>query len=128
MTLDDYQTRVMDWMATCFGDDITNDPLERAFRFLEEGLELAQSVGATEEDAHRLVGYVFARPRGETPQEIGGVMVCIAALCGALGHDMSDCANLELVRVWTKVEAIRAKHAAKPKGVRSALPGYADKP
>lgn len=120
-----YQTRVMDWMGACFGDDITNDPLERVFRFWEEAFELGQALGATEQQGRDLLAYTFSRSRGEVPQEIGGVMVCIAALCGALGQDMDACGETELARVWTKVEAIRAKHAAKPKDVRSSLPGYA---
>ena len=44
----------------------------------------------------------------------------LAAYCLAHGLDMHSAGETELARVWTKVEAIRAKHAAKPKG--SALP------
>jgi hypothetical protein len=47
-------------------------------------------------------------------------MVTLAALCLAHGLDMHDAAETELARIWTKVEAIRAKQAAKPK--HSPLP------
>lgn len=47
-------------------------------------------------------------------------MVTLAALCLANALDMHDAAETELARIWTKVEAIRAKQAAKPK--HSPLP------
>jgi uncharacterized protein len=67
-----------------------------------------------------LVQYVFGRDVGEPRQEVGGVMVTLAAACNAIGIDMDAAATAELARVWTKVDAIRAKQAAKPVG--SALP------
>lgn len=59
--------------------------------------------------------YVFGRRVGEQAQEVGGVMVTLAALCLANGLDMQTCGETELARIWTKVEAIRAKQAARPK-------------
>lgn len=47
-------------------------------------------------------------------------MVTLAALCLASGPDMHEAGETELARVWTKIEAIRAKQAAKPK--HSPLP------
>ncbi len=41
-------------------------------------------------------------------------MVTMAALCLAQGMDMHKAAEAELSRIWTKVEQIRAKQAAKP--------------
>ena len=115
------QPRVDEWMNACFGVDIKRDQLERADRFIEEALELAQTIpGFGPDRAHALVDYVFGRPTGEQPQEVGGVMLTLAALCNAAGIDMMDCAETELARVWTKVYTIRAKQAAKPTG--SALP------
>lgn len=116
-----FQARVDQWMDACFGDAIKADQLERADRFIEEALELAQTMpGFGVERAHVLVDYVFGRPVGEAEQEVGGVTVTLAALCNAAGIDTNECAERELARVWTKVEAIRAKQAAKPTG--SALP------
>lgn len=42
-------------------------------------------------------------------------MVTLAALCVANRIDMSACGEVELKRVWTNIERIREKHAAKPK-------------
>jgi hypothetical protein len=116
----DYQSRVLEWMLSCFGAEISDDKIERNHRFLEESLELVQSTGCTRSEAHQLVDYVFDRPVGETFQEVGGVMVTLAALCLANRLDMDIAGETELSRIWTKVEQIRAKQAAKPK--HSPLP------
>lgn len=116
-----FQTEVNSWMLACFGEEIAADRLERADRFLEEALELAQTMpGFTIDRAHALVDYVFNRPVGERSQEVGGVMVTLAALCNSFEIDIAGSAHAELARVWTKIDAIRAKQAAKPTG--SALP------
>lgn len=116
----DFQQRVQPWMMACFGPEISADRIERNHRFLEESLELVQSLGCTASEAHQLMDYVFGRPVGEPVQEAGGVMVTLAALCLASGLDMHACGETELARIWTKVGAIRAKQAAKPK--HSPLP------
>lgn len=116
----EFQQRVYDWMLVCFGEEISKDVSERNHRFIEEALELVQATGATQSECHQLVDYVFGREVGEVNQEIGGVMVTLAALCCAIGQKMNDAGETELARIWTKVEKIRAKQAAKPK--HSPLP------
>lgn len=118
---DTLQSRVAPWMQACFGDEIANDIIERNHRFLEEALELVQSKGCTASEAHQLVDYVFGRAVGEPHQEVGGVMVTLAALCLAADLNMHQAGEDELARVWEKVEQIRAKQAAKP--AHSPLPG-----
>ncbi|WP_196484968.1 hypothetical protein [Burkholderia stagnalis] len=115
-----FQSRVQPWLLECFGAEIASNRAERNHRFLEEALELVQACGCTASEAHQLVDYTFSRPLGEPTQEIGGVMVTLAALCLANGRDMHAAAEAELARVWTKVEQIRAKQAAKPR--HSPLP------
>lgn len=114
------QERVKPWMLACFGPVIPFDKIERNHRFLEEALELVQSTGCTQSEAHQLVDYVFNRPVGDPNQEVGGVMITLAALCIANNLDMNQAGETELARIWTQVEAIRAKQAAKPK--HSPLP------
>jgi len=122
-----FQTGVDEWMDACFGDAIKADKVERCDRFVEEALEFVQAIGYSAERAHALVDYVFNRDIGEVKQEVGGVMVTLAAACNTIGVDIGTAAQTELARVWTKVEAIRAKQAAKPTG--SALPmAYAAPP
>lgn len=121
-----FQSRVLPWIIACFGEQIAGDKIERNHRFLEEALELAQSCDCTRSEAHQLVDYVFGRDVGEKTQELGGVMVTLAALSLAHGLDMDAAAETELARIWTKCDAIRAKQAAKPK--HSPLPQHSAQP
>jgi hypothetical protein len=123
---EDFQARVQPWLLACFGPEIVADGVERNHRFLEEALELVQSTGCTASEAHQLVDYVYDRDVGEPAQEVGGVMVTLAALCLAHGLDMHANGETELARIWTKVEKIRAKQAAKPK--HSPLPQHVSTP
>lgn len=115
-----FQARVAQWVSACFGFAIASDKVERNHRFLEEALELVQATGASASEAHQLVDYVYGRAVGEPDQEVGGVMLTLAALCEAQGLDMTACGEKELKRVFQKIEIIRAKQAAKPK--HSPLP------
>lgn len=115
-----FQMRVQPWMMECFGAEISADVEERNHRFFEEAGEYVQACGMSASEAHQLVDYVWGRPIGEKHQEVGGVMVTLAASCLAQGLDMHQCGETELARIWTKVEKIRAKQAAKPK--HSPLP------
>jgi hypothetical protein len=116
-----YQYGVDSWMRATFTDEVRLDYPERNYRFLEEALELAQSGNCTREDALRLVDYVYGRPVGDLRQEVGGVMVTLAALCTAHGVDMQECGNVELARNWVNKDKIAAKAARKT--IRSPLPG-----
>ncbi|WP_063892439.1 hypothetical protein [Burkholderia anthina] len=117
-----FQQRVQPWMLACFGAKISADKLERNHRFFEEAGELVQACGMTREEAHALVDYTWSRPVGEPTQEVGGVMVTLAALCLANGLDMHASGETELARINVPetVAKIRAKQAAKPK--HSPLP------
>lgn len=117
-----FQRRVLPWMIQCFGPAITADRIERNHRFFEEATECVQANGMTRSEAHQLVDYTFDRPVGELRQEVGGVMVTLAALCIASDVDMHEAGTVELARVWQKIEQIRAKQAAKPK--HSPLPEH----
>ena len=103
-----YQERVHSFVIACFGEKIASDMKERGHRFLEESLELYQSIGCTKEDAHTLVEYVFNRPKGHPYKEAGGVMVTLMALCNAAAIDCDKEAETELQRVWTIIDKIRA--------------------
>jgi hypothetical protein len=113
-----FQDRVKPWMLACFGQEIADDTVERNHRFIEEALELVQCLGMPEEDAHQLVKYVYNRPQGEPVQEVGGVMVTLAALCLANRLDMHEAGEIELDRILHPdvMAKIRAKQASKPKG------------
>ncbi|WP_210206249.1 hypothetical protein [Rhizobium leguminosarum] len=118
-----FQLRVHKWMLACFGAEVTADIPERSHRFLEEALELTQSIGCTRKEAHQLVDYVFDRPAGNPAQEVGGVMLTLAALCDPAGLDMRVDSEKELIRVNQPdvIAKIRLKQQTKPH--RSPLPG-----
>lgn len=118
-----FQTRVIVWIHACFGSEIASDHAERNHRFLEEALELVQAAGCSKSEAVQLVDYVYGRPAGVMSQEVGGVMVTLAALCGAFALDMQHCAEAEITRIWISMPEIRSKQGATPK--YSALPGAA---
>ena len=117
-----FQTRVGLWMLRCFTPEIAEDKVERNHRFLEEALELVKSIGCTASEAHKRVDYVYGRDVGDPTQEVGGVMVTLAALCLANEMSMDTCGYTELNRINDPetVLKIRAKQAAKPK--HSPLP------
>jgi NTP pyrophosphatase (non-canonical NTP hydrolase) len=122
-TMDEsFQARVQPWMHECFGHEISMDAVERNHRFLEEALELVQACGATRREALQMVDYVFNRDVGERQQEVGGVMVTLAALCLAHKISMHQCGEVELKRIWGKALEIREKQANKPKA--SPLPQF----
>lgn len=123
MNLFDFQRSIARWMQLCFGKSIAADRKERCDRFIEEALELVQAGNMPKADVLMLVDYVYGRPVGDLYQEVGGVMVTLAALVDAHNLDLQDCAVLEQERVFTKVEVIRQKQLSKPRN--SPLPeGY----
>lgn len=117
-----FQPRVHQWLLDCFGWEIAGDRQERGDRLLEEVLELLQSGGYDPARVAALRDYVWGRPVGEPAQEVGGVMVTLAAYCVAHDLDMMGAGQTELARIVQPeiVKKIRAKQAAKPTG--SALP------
>jgi hypothetical protein len=118
-----FQSRIMPWLLECFGETIASETVERNHRFLEEALELVQACGCPSDEAHKLVDYVYGRPVGDKSQEVGGVMVTLAALCLAQGLDMHQSGETELARITqpAMVERIREKQKRKP--AMSPLPG-----
>lgn len=118
-----FQQRVQSWLMECFSMQVCRDTQERCHRFTEESLELVQSLGMTQSEAHQLVDYVYGRPVGETNQEVGGVMVTLAALCSSQDLGMEAEGEVELARIWKNIDKIRAKQAAKPKLTRRPTRG-----
>lgn len=116
------QQRTFMWAKKCFGIEHTMDKRERAYRFLEESLELVQALDISKEDVTLLVEYVFDRPKGEIHQEIGGVLVTLNVLVNAITNlSIVDLGELELQRCWENIEKIRQKQLAKRQ--YSPLPG-----
>lgn len=113
---DSFQARVAPWVKACFGSELAASMTERNHRFLEEALELVQSLGCSKDEALNLVEYVYSRSVGDPPQEVGGVRVTLAALCAAAGLHEDECAETELTRVNRPemITKIREKQKRKP--------------
>ncbi|MEL4071709.1 hypothetical protein WKW50_16310 [Ochrobactrum sp. GPK 3] len=120
-----FQNMVHGWAVMTFGPEVANDITERCDRYVEESMELVQAIGYDRQRAHDLVDYVFDRPVGEVPQEVGGVMVTLAALCSVVDCHPDKLGWVEYNRINDPeiVERIREKQRTKPTG--SALPGVA---
>ncbi|MCV9963517.1 hypothetical protein OIU34_16565 [Pararhizobium sp. BT-229] len=118
-----FQSRVRPWLVACFTEDFDSEEHAREARFIEEAIELFQARGRSFEELISVARYVYSRPLGEVRQEVGGVMTTLAALCIVSKLDMHEAGEAELARIWTKVDAIRAKQASKPR--HSPLPGVA---
>lgn len=108
------QADVTLWAIAAFGEEQATNPVQRGLRLLEEAIELFQSVGGDVAQAHKLVDYIFARPPGAPAQEVGGVSVCLLALCSALNISVDDEERRELARVLAKpIAEMKARNEAK---------------
>jgi len=109
-----FQAAVYPWTMSTFGAPLTFGLKERRQRVGEEAIELLQAAGASREEIHAIVDHVMDRPTGELRQEVGGLQICIAALCNAADIDMDSARNDEFVRCMHNVEKIRKKNLNKP--------------
>lgn len=109
------QQRAVIWAKACFGEKDVMDRKLRALRFIEEAIELVQAAGLSMDDVDRIRRYVYARPVGEVPQEVGGVMVTLGTLCHAFGVQMNELGHHEVDRCWTRISTIRERNRNKPR-------------
>lgn len=116
------QDRTADWIYEVCKDDPTDLP-ERRARFIEEALELVQSLGMSQHDVEQVVAYVFSRPVGMTAQEFGGAHLTMLALANHTGFDVEECSEEELDRCWQQavIDKIRRKRSTRHE--RGPLPG-----
>ena len=110
-----FQTAVMGWLIETFTAQVAYDERERAHRVLEEAVEVFQSMGCGRAEAHAIVDWKMDGDPGDIKQEVGGLLVCVAALCGARALDMNVCAENELASAWERQDHIREKQKRKPK-------------
>src|SRR5690606_23251226 len=109
------QAKAVTWAKACFGFDQVMDRKLRALRFLEEAIELVQAAGLSIEEVERVKQYVYWRPPGEIPQEVGGVMVTLGVFCYAHELQMNELGHREIERCWEKITLIRHKNLSKPR-------------
>ena len=78
--------RIETWLTAVVGADWREHKEERATRFLEEAIELCQTLGVTKEQINIMLDYVYARPSGTLTEELTGVYVTLNALTSS--HNM----------------------------------------
>lgn len=121
-----FQAKVQEWMEKTFHYQM-NPYLEaeakseetRLLRFLEESLELCQAAGLSKLQVYNVFEYVYKRPPGQPAQEVGGVMITLAAYCNRANIDMVTEGWREYYRIDMPEmrEKIRNKQATKPNGL-----------
>lgn len=112
------------WALDTFGP-VAADPSERARRFVEEALELAQAMGLGAEDIAALVSRVWSRPAGDAAKEIGQTQACLETLAESLGLSADALAEAEFDRVRSipKSEWYRRHNAKVAAGLASWTAG-----
>ena len=113
MDIANFQVVATDWAVNCLGGDTVKDETERNYRFIEEAIELVQSLNCTKEDVLRIVDHVYSRPLGEPKQEVGGVMVTLAVLCSTNEISLKEASRVELLRIDKLSDMIRENHNKK---------------
>ncbi len=89
-------------VRSTWGDKSFESAKERGLRLQEEGIEVAQSLGGSREEAHKTVDMVFDKQPGEFRQEIAGVAFTLLALCANKGVRLDDAFPTELSRFKDK--------------------------
>ena len=114
-TIRDAQGCIGAWVTTAFGERIARDAGERVLRFVEEAVELAQACDTDPAVLHRLVDYVYWRPKGTHVQEVAGSMVTLLAIANALDVDAESAFEVEQARIHQPeiIEKVRARQKEK---------------
>ncbi len=111
---DGRQQRVFDWATAAFGAAQSHSIQQRCVRFIEEAIETCQAGGLDKQKIHELVDFVYARPVGELPKEIGAVGIVLMALAAAAGVSADEQERIEFERIMAKpVEYYTARNATK---------------
>lgn len=106
--------RTSQFLLDCWPDNPVIEPKVRVLRFLEEALELAQSMGITREKALEQVEYTFGREIGDPKQEFGGTVFTLTNVGVALGLDLVTEGYRAVDEAYDRIEKIREKSKSKP--------------
>lgn len=109
----DRPSRALMWAVETFGD-VALDRHERALRFVEESIELAEAMCLTSSELQAIIVRVYNRPSGNVPRELGQCQMTLEVLAKSIGVDLDQEATKEFQRVQDipKDEWSR-RHAAK---------------
>lgn len=107
------QADIFRWAQNTFGE-VAATPRERALRFVEEALELAQACDLEEIDVKLITDRVFGRDAGDHFKEMGQAALTLEALAECHKVDLNTAANVEFARIiQIPKEEFAKRHAAK---------------
>jgi NTP pyrophosphatase (non-canonical NTP hydrolase) len=103
----------LEWCTAIFGK-VARDPMERASRFAEEAIELAQAARIPADVLAKMIERVYSRPAGDLKKEIGQAAITLELFAHNAGID----ADVEASREFARVQAIpkeewQRRHEAK---------------
>lgn len=98
LSRDARQERAINWVRTTFGD-VNATSRERALRFIEEAIELAQAENLSVEEVSAVLSHVYSKPAGNPSQEVGGVGVTLLGYCAVKSISADHEEAAELARV-----------------------------
>lgn len=109
---------IYEWAIGTFGVIATFQD-ERAARFLEEALELAQAQGVSEAIAETILARVYAREPGDIAKEIGQAQLTLECLAESRGLCADGLAQQEFdrVRALPKNYFVRRQNAKAKLGI-----------
>lgn len=91
-----------DWGVRCFGKAHMMNLAVRSLRIVEEAIELCQVYDVPEATVAECVRMVYSRPKGDSHQELGGVLLTTFEFCASRDLDPIDVFTDELRRVLNK--------------------------
>ena len=94
----DYVTKLASDLHYKLFGELPRNCTNRAYRFLEEAIELCQSLDVPKDEVYHLVASVYSKPVGKPYQELGGVMVTLPILASSMGYFLTDAFMDEYVR------------------------------
>ena len=106
-------TAALRWAVSTFGE-VAEDKEERAMRFLEEAIEVANAVGLPPETLQMIGARVYSRQKGDLSREIGQAMLTLELLADVLTIDPQRAAADEFSRIQSiPKEEWERRHQAK---------------
>lgn len=94
-----------EWAVRSFGMKHVAEPQVRAVRHVEEAIEVCQAFDVPKEQILAAVEMVYAKPKGEPLQELGGSLMTAVILCEAIGVEAELVLEKEVRRVLEKDKA-----------------------